>query len=72
MHGLAQLERGGVVLADICELSGRSPCSRPAPAHAGSTLPLLVKALRTGIEELIGEPGKSGKRGPAPRLQQQL
>lgn len=37
-----------------------------------STLPLLAKALGTSIEELIGEPAKPGKRGPAPKLQQQL
>ena len=37
-----------------------------------STLPLLAKALGTSIEELIGEPTKPGKRGPAPKLQQQL
>ncbi|HYM86248.1 MAG TPA: hypothetical protein VET30_05870 [Pseudoxanthomonas sp.] len=35
-------------------------------------LPLLAKALGTSIEELIGEPTKPGKRGPAPKLQQQL
>lgn len=37
-----------------------------------STLPLLAKALGTSIEELIGEPARPGKRGPAPKLQQQL
>lgn len=37
-----------------------------------STLPLLAKALGTSIEELIGEPAKPDKRGPAPKLQQQL
>lgn len=37
-----------------------------------STLPLLAKALAISIEELIGEPAKPGKRGPTPKLQQQL
>ncbi|MEO5829708.1 MAG: helix-turn-helix transcriptional regulator [Rhodanobacter sp.] len=38
-----------------------------------STLPLLAKALSTSIEELIGADDKRhGKRGPTPRLQQQL
>lgn len=37
-----------------------------------STLPLLAKALGSSIEELIGEPAKPTKRGPAPKLQQQL
>ena len=38
-----------------------------------STLPLLAKALATSIEDLIGGHGKrNGKRGPAPKIQQQL
>lgn len=37
-----------------------------------SLLPLLGKALGTSIEELIGGPRGAGKRGPAPKLQQQL
>lgn len=37
-----------------------------------STLPLLAKALGVSIEELVGEQPKPGKRGPAPKLQQQL
>lgn len=37
-----------------------------------STLPLLAKALAVSIESLVGEPSRPGKRGPAPKLQQQL
>lgn len=38
-----------------------------------STLPLLAKALGVGIETLIdGKPKATGKRGPAPKIQQQL
>jgi len=38
-----------------------------------STLPLLAKALDTSIEELIGGDAKrNAKRGPAPKIQQQL
>lgn len=38
-----------------------------------STLPLLAKALNVSIESLIGTPTKAtNKRGPAPKLQQQL
>ena len=37
-----------------------------------SVLPLLAKALNTSIEELIGGAPRPGKRGPAPKLQQQL
>jgi len=37
-----------------------------------SHLPRLAKLLGTDIETLIGERAKPGKRGPAPKLQQQL
>lgn len=37
-----------------------------------SALPAIAKALAVSIEELIGETPKPGKRGPAPRLQQQM
>ncbi|MFN3402203.1 MAG: helix-turn-helix domain-containing protein [Ferrovibrio sp.] len=37
-----------------------------------STLPALARALGVSIEELIGEQPKAAKRGPTPKLQQQL
>jgi transcriptional regulator with XRE-family HTH domain len=37
-----------------------------------STLPLLAHTLGVTVEALIGAPTKSSKRGPAPKLQQQL
>jgi transcriptional regulator with XRE-family HTH domain len=38
-----------------------------------STLPLLAKALGTTVEALIeGKPAVRAKRGPTPKLQQQL
>lgn len=39
-----------------------------------STLPRLAALLGTSIEDLIGTPTRrtAGKRGPAPKLQQQL
>jgi transcriptional regulator with XRE-family HTH domain len=37
-----------------------------------SSLPKLAKLLGVSIEELIGEEATPGKRGPAPKLQQQL
>lgn len=39
-----------------------------------STLPLLARTLGVSVEDLIGVPAPrgSGKRGPAPKLQQQL
>lgn len=37
-----------------------------------STLPALAKALAVPPEALLGEGPTAGKRGPAPKLQQQL
>lgn len=37
-----------------------------------SALPRVVEALGVSVETLIGVAPKSGKRGPAPKLQQQL
>lgn len=39
-----------------------------------STLPLLARTLGVSLEDLIGVPASrgAGKRGPAPKLQQQL
>lgn len=38
-----------------------------------STLPLLAKALNVSIEALLAPSTKTaGKRGPAPKIQQQL
>ena len=39
---------------------------------AVSALPILAKLLGVSLEELIGEPQKPGKRGPTPKLQQQM
>lgn len=37
-----------------------------------SALPTLAKVLGVTVEELIGQKPQPGKRGPAPKLQQQL
>ena len=37
-----------------------------------SMLPPLAHALSVTVEELLGETPKTGKRGPAPKLQQKL
>jgi transcriptional regulator with XRE-family HTH domain len=37
-----------------------------------SALPKVAKYLGVALEELIGEESKPGKRGPAPKIQQQL
>lgn len=41
---------------------------------AAGTLPALARALSVPVEELLGEQSTTlkGKRGPAPKLQQQL
>lgn len=35
-------------------------------------VPVLARALGVGVETLIGETPRPGKRGPTPKLQQQL
>lgn len=37
-----------------------------------SSLPFIARFLGTTVEDLIGEKTTPGKRGPAPRLQQQI
>jgi transcriptional regulator with XRE-family HTH domain len=37
-----------------------------------SALPHLARLLGVSIEELFGEPARSGKRGPTPQLQQKI
>jgi|SRR5882724_8908758 len=37
-----------------------------------SSLPVIAKQLGVSVEALIGEESKPGKRGPTPKLQQQL
>ena len=39
---------------------------------AVSALPTIAKLLGVSLEELIGEPLKPSKRGPTPKLQQQM
>lgn len=42
---------------------------RRVPASA---LPGLAKFLGVSLEDLVGEPAEPGKRGQAPKIQQQL
>ena len=37
-----------------------------------SALPKIAKLLGVSVEELIGEEPKTAKRGPVPKLQQQM
>jgi len=77
---LAQLRRAKgltqVQLADLLAVSQQAVTAyesgqRRVPI---STLPLLARTLSITVEELIGAPAKrsNSKRGPAPKLQQQL
>lgn len=65
--------------------SPRSPPLWPSATHSApyesrqrrvptSTLPLLARTLGVSLKDLIGVPAtrNTGKRGPAPKLQQQL
>lgn len=61
-------------LGDLLEITQQQVASfeigrRRVPV---SLLPNLAHALAVSIEELIGHEAKPAKRGPAPKLQQQL
>jgi transcriptional regulator with XRE-family HTH domain len=66
---LTQAELGELVGVTQQQIASFETGRRRMPI---STLPLLAKALGVSIEDLIGEAPKPGKRGPAPKLQQQL
>jgi transcriptional regulator with XRE-family HTH domain len=61
-------------LADLLSVSQQQIASyevgrRRVPVSA---LPSIARALAVSIEDLIGEEHKPGKRGPTPKLQQQV
>ena len=66
---LTQAELGELISVTQQQIASFETGRRRMPI---STLPLLAKALGVSIEELVGEQPKPGKRGPAPKLQQQL
>ena len=66
---LTQAELGELVGVTQQQIASFETGRRRMPI---STLPLLAKALGVSIEELVGEAPKPGKRGSAPKLQQQL
>lgn len=66
---LTQAELGELVGVTQQQIASFETGRRRMPI---STLPLLAKALGVSIEELVGEEPRPGKRGPAPKLQQQL
>lgn len=75
---IARLRKAeGITQAQLAELLGTSQQTitayevgrRRVPV---SNLPKIAKLLGVSIEELIGEEAKPGKRGPAPKIQQQM
>jgi transcriptional regulator with XRE-family HTH domain len=75
---IAELRKGADMtqqqFADLLGISQQQVASyevgrRRVPVSA---LPAIARALAVSIEELIGEPVKPGKRGPTPKLQQQV
>lgn len=69
-QGLTQAQLGELVGITQQQIASFEIGRRRVPV---STLPLLAKALNVSIEALIGTPTKAAsKRGPAPKLQQQL
>ena len=63
-----------VQLAELLDVSQQQVASfevgrRRVPV---SMLPRLARALAVSVEDLLGEPARPSKRGPAPKLQQQM
>jgi transcriptional regulator with XRE-family HTH domain len=67
--GLTQAQLGELVDVTQQQISSFEIGRRSMPI---STLPALARALGISIEALVGEPTKGTKRGPAPKMQQQL
>ena len=70
-QGLTQVQLAEALGVSQQAVTAYESGNRPVPI---SLLPLLADTLQTSIEELIDTPAKrgAGKRGPAPKLQQQL
>lgn len=69
-QGLTQVQLADLLAVSQQAVTAYESGQRRVPI---STLPLLARTLNITIEELIGVPPKrTSKRGPAPKLQQQL
>lgn len=70
-RGLTQVQLAGLLDVSQQAITAYESGQRRVPI---STLPLLAHTLGVSVEDLIGVPAKrgTGKRGPAPKLQQQL
>ena len=67
--GITQVQMAEVLDVSQQTVNSQETGRRRVPVSA---LPTIARALGVAIEELIGETPKPGKRGPAPKLQQQL
>jgi len=79
-EGYPMLTMKSMTLTPLIQLAGELGIAQQTLAHyEGGTLRIAVALLPTlsvilglSLEELVGVPAKPGKRGPAPKLQQQL
>ena len=75
---IAELRKGSsitqVQLAQMVDVSQQTVASWEAGRRGVpvSLLPALARVLGVGVETLVGEPARAAKRGPAPKLQQQV
>lgn len=67
--GITQVQMAEVLDVSQQRFNAYEKGERRVPVSA---LPVIARALGVSIEDLIGETSKPGKRGPAPKLQQQL
>lgn len=68
-HGLTQAQLGELAGISQQQVASFEVGRRRVPV---SVLPTLARALAVSVEDLIDAPTKPSKRGPAPKLQQQL
>ena len=68
-QGLTQTELGDRLGLTQQQLAHYEVARRRFPA---SLLPGLARELAVSLDDLVGEDKKPGKRGPAPKVQQQL
>ena len=69
-EGLTQVQ-----LAELLDVSQQAITAYERAARVDFDLPLLAHTPGVSVEDLIGSPAKrgtAGKRGPAPKIQQQL
>ncbi|MBA4284862.1 MAG: transcriptional regulator [Xanthomonadaceae bacterium] len=68
-EGITQVQMAEVLGVSQQTVNAYEMGSRRVPVSA---LPTIARVVAVSIEDLIGEPQKPGKRGPTPKLQQQI